>query len=129
MSEQDFLSKANSVLQSLEESNKKLEKRNKNAWTTIALLFVFFIGAMGTGISKVATLSSEKADKETIDNVYLKIERYEQGQQMTSKLSASYMAKMAALAGGDKVEIEKAEQEYNYHIMEIIKFSGTRSIK
>jgi hypothetical protein len=84
---------------------------------------------MGTGISKVATLSSEKADKETIDNVYLKIERYEQGQQMTSKLSASYMAKMAAFAGGDKDQIKKAEQEYNYHIMEIIRFSGTRSIK
>lgn len=129
MSEQDFLIKANSVLQSLEESNKKLEKRNKNAWTTIALLFVFFIGAMGTGIVEITTLSNIKADKETIGKVYLKIERYEQGQQMTSKLSASYMAKMAAYAGGDQKLIDAAEKEYNYHIREIIEFSGTRSIK
>jgi len=129
MSEQDFLTKANSVLQSLEESNEKLEKRNKNAWTTIALLFVFFIGVMGTGIYKMGILEQGKADKETIGKVYLKIERYEQGQQMASKLSASYMAKMAAYAGGVKKLIKVAEQEYNYHIMEIINFSGTRSYK
>lgn len=129
MSEQDFLTKANSVLQSLEESNHKLERRNKNAWTTIALLFVFFIGAMGTGIYKMGVMETGKADKEVVNKVYLRIDRYEQGQQMTSKLSSSYMAKMAAYAGGDQKLIDAAEQEYNYHIREIIKFSGTRSIE
>jgi len=127
MSEQDFLVRANSVLQALEESNMRLEKRNKNAWTTIALLFIFFIGAMGTGIYKMGILEQGKADKDVVDKVYLKIERYEQGQQLTSKLSASYMAKMAAFAGGKQDLIDAAEQEYNYHIMEIIKFSGTRA--
>lgn len=122
MSEQDFIGKANEVLD-------KIESRNKKAWNTIIFLALFLLGVMGTGIIKITTLENNKADKEMVDKVYLKINRYEEGQQMKSKLEAAYMAKMAAIAGGDMKLIREAEKEYNYHIMEIIKYSGTRGIK
>lgn len=128
MSEREFLTAANELLHKIDKKSDKLDKRNNRAWAVISLLGIFFLGSMGTGIYKMGVLESTKADKTTLENMYLKIERYESGQLMKSKLESAYMAKMAALAGGDSLEISKAKTEYNYHIREIIKFAGTRSI-
>jgi hypothetical protein len=128
MNQKEFLSKADELLKKLDEKSEKIEKRNNRAWGTISLLAVFFVGSAFTGIYKVATIENQKADKVEIENMYLKIERYESGQLMKSKLESAYMAKMAALAGGDSTEIKNAEKEYNYHIQEIIKFAGTRTL-
>jgi hypothetical protein len=126
MSEQDFLITASEILKNLDAKSDKLDKRNKNAWNTIVLLAIFFLGSMGTGIYKLANLENQKADKSEVEKYYLKVERYEIGQLTKSKLTSAYMAKMAALAGGDSLKIKEAEIEYNYHIREIIKFSGIR---
>jgi len=129
MSEQDFLRTASDILKKLDDKSDKIDKRNKNAWNTIMLLAIFFLGSMGTGIYKVANLENQKADKTEVEKYYLKVERYEIGQVTKSELTSAYMAKMAALAGGDQSKIKAAEKEYNYHIREIIKFSGVRGHK
>jgi len=129
MSEQDFLTTASDVLKKIDNKSDSLDKRNKAAWNTIVLLAVLFLGSMGTGIYKIANLENQKANKDDVEKYYLRVERYEAGQITKSKLTAAYMAKMAALAGGDTIKIRIAEKEYNYHIREIIKFTGIRSEK
>lgn len=126
MNQTEFLTKGEELLKKLDEKSEIIDKRNIKAWGTIALLAVFFISSTFTGIYKVAIIESTKADKDQIENVYLKIKNYEAGQLMKSKLTAAYMSKIAAIAGGDSIEIKKAEMEYDFHIEEIIKFTGIR---